>query len=182
MAGHWIDSSHLGGGADATALSATRFDHPNFSPEKSFASPSKGKNDLLGQIRGMGRGGVPATPRAPLANLRQAPSKKEFTPLLKSATRNRMFAQENALGGGGLETPAALRPGFKLDGTPLPEASVMFEAMGSSEIASLSAATPGPPVESSSAMSTPLALPGKRGEAPLDGGNVLTLKEQEAVR
>jgi len=35
------------------------------------------------------------------------------------------------------------------------------------------------PGQSSSAMSTPLALPRKDGA--LDGGNVLTLREQEAV-
>ena len=168
----------------------------DFSIEPTFHSPSKGgSHDLLDQIRG-NRPQPLRTPSArhALAALRQPAAKNEFTPLLKSAARNRarqhIGVQENGYAtnqpkfnaNGKLMTPAALKPGYKFDNSPaLPEASV-YDAMNSSSMGDSGVdATPVPPVVSSSTMSTPLALPRRDGEGALDGGNMLTLREQEAV-
>jgi hypothetical protein len=75
---------------------------------------------------------VMATPRNPLATLRNPNAKSEFTPMLKSATANRT-RQVNGLLKGGIATPAAMKPGFELNATPLPEPSV-FDATNSSTL------------------------------------------------
>ena len=79
-----------------------------------------------------------------------------------------------------LTTPAALKPGFNMSNTPLPEAS-SYDLQSSSFADSVDGRTPVPD-PSSSAMSTPMALP-RRAEGEMDtgNGNVLTLREQEAV-
>jgi hypothetical protein len=155
---------------------------PSNSVEPSFVSPSKGgRDDLLSKMRGQRH--PMATPRNPLAQLRQPYAKQEFTPLLKSATKKKLLAQdredEYRYLQGRLVTPAALKPGYKFDNSPgLPEASVVDETTASSDPnRSMSV----PPVASSSAISTPLALPRKGEERVLENGNVLTLREQEAV-
>ena len=92
-----------------------------------------------------------------------------------------LFGNGTGSGRGGLKTPAALKPGYKFDNSPaLPEASSLYEGVDSSEVTGHG--TPVASVASSSAVSTPLAILPKRGaDGPLDGGNMLTLREQEAV-
>jgi hypothetical protein len=166
----------------------TRFSHTatqadlDLSEEESFRAPpgADGLFDKFKQLNGARQPSF-STPRAALARKRNPNAKNEFTPMLKSATANRT-RQVNGLLKGGLETPAALKPGFDLGGTPLPEASIT-DAMNSSSISEsgVDGRTPGPDALSSSDLSTPMALP-KRGQEALDGnGNVLTLREQEAV-
>lgn len=155
------------------AADMTRFTQPDidFSKEESFQAPA-GRDTLFNQMSGA------RTPRAPLAQLRNHNAKNEFTPMLKSATANRT-RQVNNLLNGKLTTPAALKPGFDLGGSPLPDATAL-ESSSFSET-SINGRTPIPQA-SSSAMSTPMALP-RRAEGELDtgNGNVLTLREQEAV-
>lgn len=175
----YIESSPPGQDTYISRLSNA--DNFGFSPEKSFVSPSKGgRDDLRQQLRG-GRGiPVLATPRQPLANLRQQPTRAEFTPLLKSAARNRVL-QSNGRVDGNLATPLGLKAGYNPNaGTPLPEASSMLDA--SSSVVDNSG-TPQPPVqESSMTMSTPIPQMPKRGDMGMEAnGNVLTLREQEAV-
>lgn len=152
----------------------TRFttnDH-SFSREESFQAPA-GRDNLFKLMSGA------RTPRNPLATMRNANARNEFTPMLKSATANRT-RQVNGLMDGKLTTPAAMKPGFVMSTTPLPEAST-FDVDSSSFGESTHARTPVPD-PSSSAMSTPMALP-RRAEGELDtgNGNVMTLREQEAV-
>ncbi|KIV99886.1 uncharacterized protein PV09_08550 [Verruconis gallopava] len=158
------------------AVDRTRFTMLDLSEMPSFQAPA-GKDDLLKAVRSSqntSRHAI-ATPsaRVPLAGRsRNAQAKNEFTPLLHSATKNRMAMRgmnekENA----GLATPAALRPGFQLSSPNMPEASTL----GDSSV--MSDHTPVPEVNSSSfENSTPMALP----KGQLDSGNVLTLREQEA--
>lgn len=152
----------------------TRFtsnDH-SFSREESFQAPA-GRDNLFKQMSGV------RTPRNPLAAVRNPNAKNEFTPMLKSATANRT-RQVNGLLNGKITTPAAMKPGFTMSNTPLPEAS-SFDLQSSSFSQSIDGRTPVPD-PSSSAMSTPMALP-RRAEGEMDNGNgnVLTLREQEAV-
>jgi len=119
------------------------------------------------------------TPRNPLATLRN-PAANEFTPMLKSATANRT-RQVNGLLKGGLTTPAAMKPGFEIGGTPLPEISTTNALSSSFSESGMGSQTPMPHADSSE-MSTPMAFP-RRAEGELDkgNGNVMTLREQEAV-
>jgi len=173
------DRTHLG---DFTHAGITEL-----SFEPSFASPSK-RDDILKIARGGRVGAVLSTPSArnPLAQLRNPNAKNEFTPLLKSATRHRAQQQYTSgangntpgLFDGRLRTPAVLKAGYKWDSPGLPEPSEMVNSSSMIDGDNLEN-TPIPPEQSSSTMSTPLALPRKDGA--LDGGNVLTLREQEAV-
>lgn len=157
-----------------------------FSPEKTFVSPSKGQPDLLAQIRG---GHVPAltTPSArhQLANNARRPNARaEFTPLLKSAARNRMQRALDEPGyypNGKLKTPRGLRGGKGASSPALPEPSLMYAEDVESSAYGEGEGTPMPPAISSSAVSTPMALPRGDGGFGAEGGNVLTLREQEAV-
>lgn len=144
----------------------------SFSMEESFVPPA-GRDELFKKMSGA------RTPRNPLATMRSANARNEFTPMLKSATTNRT-RQVNGLINGKITTPAALKPGFTMSNSPLPEAST-YDVQSSSFAESVDGRTPVPDV-SSSAMSTPMALP-RRAEGELDNGNgnVLTLREQEAV-
>jgi hypothetical protein len=144
----------------------------DFSREESFHAPA-GRDNLFKQMGGA------RTPRNPLATMRNANARNEFTPMMKSATANRT-RQVNGLLNGKITTPAALKPGFSMSNTPLPEAST-FDVQSSSFADSVDGRTHVPDI-SSSAMSTPMALP-RRGEGEMDNGNgnVLTLREQEAV-
>jgi hypothetical protein len=153
---------------DATRLGQTSV---SFSMEDSFQAPA-GRDNLFTQMGGA------RTPRNPLATLRNANARNEFTPMLKSAQANR--TRLNALANGNLTTPAALKPGFKMGNTPLPEASIA-DIQSSSFAESVDGRTPIPDT-SSSAMSTPMAPPRRaEGELGNGNGNVLTLREQEAV-
>lgn len=180
------------GEGDQTRLSADDLD---MSIEPSFHSPSKHGDDLVRQMRGQRTPRGLKTPSAGARNPLVAshsrrqqpqPGKQEFTPLLKSAMKNRISnAYDRELGGGNggpvfkgpIQTPAALKPGYKFDNSPLPEGSSMYD--GSSVTETTELADPAPPLASSSIMSTPMALP-RSGE--MDRGNMLTLREQEAVR
>lgn len=151
----------------------TRMDGVSFSMEESFQAPA-GRDELFKRMSGA------RTPRNPLATLRNTNARTEFTPMLKSATANRT-RQANGLLNGKITTPAALKPGFNMSNTPLPEASTI-DVQSSSFAESVDGRTPIPADVSSSVMSTPIAFP-RRAEGELDNGNgnVLTLREQEAV-
>jgi hypothetical protein len=118
--------------------------------------------------------------RAPLARRRNLNAKPEFTPLLKSAAKNRMFRDRDAKENPDMETPAAskLRRSVLASSPAFPDNSVMVDS-------SISGMDHTPVIhESSSSMSTPIPAMPRRGELDLGNGdgNVLTLKEQEAVR
>ena len=154
----------------------------DFSEMPSFLPPD-GNDDLVKAVRGRASRYVPLrTPsaRAPLVGRPNPPAKQEFTPLLKSATRNQMLQQDRDRNTkeNGLTTPAALKPDFRLSSPMLPEHSILGESVSMSVDQ-----TPIPLAESSSSMSTPLPALPKRGEMGLgaNNGNLLTLKEQEAV-
>jgi hypothetical protein len=189
--------------ADRTNLSAANLSFSEMAP---FQSPSKDSaNDLVHNLRSRTVGSnVLKTPRArsALSHLRNGGAKNEFTPLLKSAAANRFKAsirkpsdydeeKENtqddlinsmmAAGPGEApRTPAYLRPGYAEAQTPgLPMGSSMLR----DEDTRSSSGTPAPQVGgSSSLMSTPMpVLPPRGEEGRGDQGNVLTLREQEAV-
>ena len=166
---HFVDTPRT------DAVDRTRFTIPDLSELPSFQAPA-GKDDLMKAVRNQGnRQHVFATPsaRAPLASRhRQMPNKNEFTPLLKSATKNRMMLGREEKENGVMATPAALKPGFQLSSPNVPEASSIDNS------SMISDRTPVADVNSSSfENSTPMALP----KGQLDNGNVLTLREQEAV-
>lgn len=178
----------------------TRFTAANlsFSMEQPFISPSKDPaNDLFRQMRNRKGSNAMKTPRARglVGDRRIVSAANEFTPLLKSAAHNRFRTsaksedKENEdllnsiLTGRAPATPAYLKPGYREGDTPgLPTYSSMIDAdhTGSSQ----GEGTPVPPnVASSSIMSTPLPVLPHRGQSGvLDQGNMLTLREQEAVR
>lgn len=155
---------------DATRLSYN--EGLSFSREESFQAPPD-RDNLFKQMGGA------RTPRNSLATRRAANAKAEFTPMLRSATTNRT-RQVNGLLDGKLATPAAMKPGFVMSNSPLPEAST-FDAQSSSFSESMDDRTPMPDVNSST-MSASMAMP-RRAEGEMDSGNgnVLTLREQEAV-
>ena len=161
---------------DATYLSR----RPDFdmTQEPSFVSPPKDSNNLLSQLRNGRSGGVNLrTPRgrAPFGERPNLPASiggAEFTPMLKSATRNsaRRRGKENP----GIPATPAL-DALEADLTPVPGADAsMF---------SRSYADPTLPVVDSSAASTPMAIPQRRnaGKGPLQDGHQLSLREQENV-
>jgi hypothetical protein len=158
------------------AVDRTRFTIPDLSEYPSFVAPA-GKDNLLNAVKNPQARNTFATPsaRAPLASRsRNAQARNEFTPLLHSATKNRMAMRgRDGKENGGLATPAALKAGFQLDSPGVPDASSMDNS------SMISDRTPMPEVNSSSfENSTPMAMP----KGQLDSGNVLTLREQEAVR
>lgn len=159
----------------------------DISQEQSFQSPSKDNNNLVQQLQNGRRGATSLkTPRSRVAlserrNLPAGLGGGEFTPLLKSATRNSALriGKENIP-----QTPAFLRPGgldnIQEDVTPLPMNS---SAYADSRNGSYMAGTPLPQMDSSTADSTPMALLPRRNEGPgvLQDGNQLSLREQENV-
>jgi chromosome segregation ATPase len=170
---------------DATYLSNQQLDF-DISQEQSFQSPSKDNNNLVQQLQN-GRRGAIKTPRSRVAlgdrrNLPTGLGGGEFTPLLKSATRNSALrnGKENAL-----QTPAFLRPGgldnIPEDFSPLPQMG--SSVYGDSRNGSYMAGTSMPQIDSSSTASTPMALLPRRNEGPgvLQDGNQLSLREQENV-
>ncbi len=161
------------------------------SPEKSFASPSKGRGLIQG-IRN-GRGLSLKTPRAgardPLRLLPNGAGKKgEFTPLMMSVTKKNHMRRASGRKAGG-QTPSYIRDNSILNGpTPgLPrmgDDSRIYEERTSSSAGDAAVETPmAQVVTSSSAQSTPLAqLPGRGGGGGVVGdGNMMTLREQENV-
>ncbi|KAJ4414789.1 hypothetical protein N0V82_007704 [Gnomoniopsis sp. IMI 355080] len=152
--------------------------------EPSFQSPSKEPNVFQSQRNGAARPSL----RTPRGNKNRAPFNDrinipnglgggEFTPLLKSATRNsarRRSGKEN-----GLVTPALGK--IDEDMTPLhPGESSMYR---SSREPSFLDRTPLPDADSDSTATTPLIM--RRGKAgtggPLHDGQQLSLREQENV-
>ncbi|KAF7505510.1 hypothetical protein GJ744_000672 [Endocarpon pusillum] len=176
------DNSYLTNGLDGL---------DDLSPEKSFASPSKGR-DLIQGIRN-GRGLSLKTPRAgardPLRLLPNGAGKKsEFTPLMMSVTKKNHMRRAS-----GRKT-GAQTPSFMMDNSinngPTPglprmgDESCIYEERTSSSAGDAANETPLPQaVASSSAQSTPLAqLPGRNGGGGVVGdGNMMTLREQENV-
>ncbi|KAI9147851.1 hypothetical protein HJFPF1_12885 [Paramyrothecium foliicola] len=166
---------------DATYLSQQP-DFADISQEASFQSPNKDDN-LLQQLRNGRSNGVNLrTPRqrGPLADRRNLPVSiggGEFTPLLKSATRNsvRRRGKEN---GADLSTTPGLGRIEESDLTPRADMSTFTASRNQSYVdATL------PQVDVSSTTSTPLAIPKRRGgdKGPLQDGNQLSLREQENV-
>lgn len=166
---------------DATYLSrAPDFD---ITQEPSFQSPSKEPN-VFQTLRNGGARPSLRTPRgqrsrAPFGDKMNLPGGiggAEFTPLLKSATRNstrRRGGKEN-----GLVTPALGK--IHEDMTPLQAGE---SSMYRSRDASTLDRTPLPDVDSDSTAETPLIM--KRGAGrkggPLNDGQQLSLREQENV-
>ncbi|KAL3952285.1 hypothetical protein ACCO45_014002 [Purpureocillium lilacinum] len=168
---------------DATYLSRAP-DFADISQEASFQSPGKDGN-LLQQLRNGRSNGVNLrTPRqrGPLADRRNLPASvggAEFTPLLKSATRNstRRHGKEN---GALVPNTPALDRIDEDDMTPVPrmDTSVYLSSRNQSYLDNTL-----PQVDSSSVASTPMALQPRRGgdKGPLQDGNQLSLREQENV-
>ncbi|PHH75870.1 hypothetical protein CDD80_2006 [Ophiocordyceps camponoti-rufipedis] len=170
--------------ADVTFLSRPP-DLADVSQEATFQSPARDGNNLLHQM-GAGRRGIDfRTPRKqraqPLADRRNLPLSvggAEFTPLLKSATRNsaRRLGKENAVVTVG--SPALERID-EVEVTPIPRGDTsVYRSQSFIDNAAL------PQVDSSSVASTPLAMPSRRSgkdRGPLQDGNQLSLREQENV-
>ena len=168
---HFIDTPRTERG-DQTRMSQTGIE---FTELESFHAPA-GRDNLFSKPTN----GTRTPARNPLAALRNPTAKPEFTPMMKSATTNRT-RQVNGLLKGGIATPAALKKGFELSATPLPEASTM-NVMSSSFVSEsgIGSQTPVPQQQDSSDISTPMALR-RRPEGEFDDGKGLTLREQEAV-
>ncbi|KND93103.1 Spindle pole body protein pcp1 [Tolypocladium ophioglossoides CBS 100239] len=170
---------------DATYLGRAP-DFADISQEASFQSPGKDDN-LLQQLRNGRSSGVNLrTPRprerGPLADRRNLPPSvggAEFTPLLKSATRNsaRRHGKEN---GAAVPTTPGLDRIDEDDMTPIPRMDTSMY-LGSRNQSYLDNTLP--QVDSSSVASTPMALQLRRGgdKGPLQDGNQLSLREQENV-
>lgn len=172
---------------DATYLTNQQIDF-DISQEQSFHSPSKDNNNLITQLQN-GRRGAIKTPRSRVAltdrrNLPTGLGGGEFTPLLKSATRNSALriGKENVP-----QTPAFLKPRGGLgnipeDYSPLPNMGSSIYGQDSRNGSYLSG-TPMPQMDSSSTASTPMALRPRRNDGPgvLQDGNQLSLREQENV-
>ncbi|KKY30437.1 putative tropomyosin-1 alpha chain [Diaporthe ampelina] len=166
---------------DATYLSrAPDFD---ITQEPSFQSPSKEPNVFQSLRNGTGRSGL-RTPRgtksrAPFSDRMNLPGGiggAEFTPLLKSATRNsarRRSGKEN-----GLTTPALGK--ISEDMTPV---QVGESSMYRSRDQSYVDRTPLPEADSDSTASTPMIMRRGKGRdgGPLQDGQQLSLREQENV-
>ncbi|KAJ5095603.1 hypothetical protein NUU61_004959 [Penicillium alfredii] len=165
------------------------------SVENSFHTPSK-DNDVIkgfddGRKRASGSfklgtpraASGPKSTRSALRHLPAAgPAKGEFTPMMKSATKNNYLKNMSAARGtSDPKTPGYLREGHRSSahtpGLPAMDMSDIYEADATAD-----QATPVPQVASSSAQSTPLpALPGRDGGILGDGQNIMTLKEQERI-
>ncbi|KAJ5156035.1 hypothetical protein N7492_008838 [Penicillium capsulatum] len=165
------------------------------SVENSFHTPSK-DNDVLkgfdeGRRRASGNmklgtpraGTGPKSTRSALRHLPAAgPAKGEFTPLMKSATKNNFMKNVSTTRGtDGPRTPGYMRDGNRANGNtpglPPMDMSGIYD-----EDATADQATPIPQVASSSVQSTPLpGLLGRGGRGVLGDGQNMTLKEQERI-
>jgi hypothetical protein len=185
----YIDTPQTAAGNSYLTNGLGRLD--DLSPEKSFASPSRGR-DLIQGIRN-GRGLSLKTPRAgardPLRLLPNGAGQKgEFTPLMMSVTKKNHMRRTSGRKLGA-QTPSFMKENSILNGpTPaLPRGgdnSRIYDEKTSSSAGDAANETPMPQaVSSSSAQSTPLAqLPGRDGIGGVVGeGNMMTLREQESV-
>ena len=156
-------------------------DAHNFPIDNSFVSPLKRKDDLILQMRNH-HGLSLRTPRArqPLTDSRNIPqAQAEFTPLLKSAVRANRLRKDKVIN----QTPS-----FAHSDTESPLSRMINSSKYDSDYqnsfareASDSASVP--QIPSSSAQSTPLAMPSKDSNGVLlEQGNKFTLKEQENVQ
>ncbi|CEJ92010.1 hypothetical protein VHEMI07692 [[Torrubiella] hemipterigena] len=165
---------------DATYLDRAP-DFGDISQELSFQSPSKDGN-VLDQLRD-GRGGQIRTPRRnPLTDRQNLPPSiggAEFTPMLKSATRNSVRRRGKENGNNIFNTPGLDR----IDENDITALPTIDNSMFSSSRQSYMDHTSLPVADSSSVASTPLALPRRNGadQGPLQDGNQLSLREQENV-
>ncbi|OAA81853.1 Spindle associated [Akanthomyces lecanii RCEF 1005] len=170
---------------DATYLSRGP-DFADISQEASFHSPEKGSGNIMQQLRNgrsNGNGINIRTPRRdPLADRNNLPPSiggAEFTPLLKSATRNSVRRQGGKENGAMSLTPNLSRIDEN-DLTPVPrmDASMYSSSRNQSFLDHTI-----PQIDSSSVTSTPLAIATRRGgdKGPLQDGNQLSLREQENV-
>lgn len=162
------------------------------SVENSFHTPSK-DNDVIkgfnnGRRRvsdsnklGTPRANNPKSTRSALRHLPAAGAAKgEFTPLMKSATKNNYLKNiSTTRGADGPKTPGYMRETSRLAHTPgLPPidmSDIYEEDMTADE------PTPLPQAASSSVQSTPLPGLGRGGGGVLGDGQNMTLKEQERV-
>ncbi|EAS36536.3 spindle-pole body protein [Coccidioides immitis RS] len=166
--------------------------------ENSFHSPSEDR-DLLKSgenkrsrksddfsLRTPRAGPAPRSAKGGMQSRRNLPTaaipRGEFTPLMKSVTKNNFLRNT---GKGGPETPAFLRNDYRDPNTPgLPriEASEIYEDRSMNSI-NENDATPIPEVASSSPQSTPLpVLPSRNGGGGVLGDdNMMTLREQESA-
>ncbi|KAJ6783997.1 hypothetical protein PWT90_06908 [Aphanocladium album] len=170
---------------DATYLSRAP-DFADISQEASFHSPEKESGNILQQLRNgrsNGNGVSIRTPRRdPLTDRNNLPPSiggAEFTPLLKSATRNSVRRRGGKENGGMSLTPNLSRIDEN-DLTPIPrmDASMYSSSRNQSYLDHTI-----PQIDSSSVTSTPLAIATRRGgdKGPLQDGNQLSLREQENV-
>jgi hypothetical protein len=152
--------------------------------ENSFQTPSKDNDVLKGfDKRVTPRAGAAAkSTRGALRHLpAAAPEKGEFTPLMKSATKNNYMRNMSAARGDGPKTPGYQRETYRSNAQtprlPAMDMSDIYE-----EDRTMEEATPIPHAASSSANSTPLPrASGRDGGLLGDGHNNLSLKDQAEV-
>ncbi|RAK99875.1 putative spindle-pole body protein (Pcp1) [Aspergillus ibericus CBS 121593] len=198
MAYPYIDTPRTEIDGNATYLTGYRsVGRPNLtaldSVENSFATPSKDDDVLKGFGEGRRRtsgsfkintpraGSGPKSTRSALNSRHQLPTaalaKGEFTPLMRSATKNNFL--KNMSTTRGPKTPGHIGRSYLSNGnTPGLPAMEMTDI--DEEDATDDQPTPVPQVASSSVQSTP--LPGlSRSGGVLNEGNNMTLKEQEKM-
>lgn len=173
------------------------------SVEDSFQSPSNDhdlvKNPENSRSRGISDPNM-RTPRAkPRTSVKSrrdsrglpstAASNGEFTPLLKSVTKNNVMRNKRGSEDGNIpDTPAFLADGYRSNGNtpglPKMDMTEVYDEGTYSAVAD-EEATPVPRLASSSVQGTPLAaMSGRDGEGPIlgEGQNMMSLKEQGNVR
>ncbi|KIV96135.1 hypothetical protein PV10_00039 [Exophiala mesophila] len=172
MAGY-IDTPKL---SEASRLS-NLLDLEGLSPEKSFAVPSQPR-DLISQMRSAKMHGIDLkTPRTGTRDpLRLLPNgnhpKSEFSPFMKSATKNNMSRRLSSKKPVSAYTPS------------LPRLVDMSQLEGENTSSSAGRVIDDTPIpqQASSAHSTPLAqLPARDKGGLLNDGNLMTLREQENI-
>lgn len=156
--------------ASPSASSASRVDGtitgPDISMEASFHSPGIKGRDLISQMRDGRHQPLFRTPFAERKPARQ----NEFTPLLRSTTRNFSHQAQSHM------TPSQSRPSHIVS-TPIPESR---EPTGS--IADIDRTPRAPDPNNSSLLSLRNSMSRNRGNGGVLGnGNTLSLKEQESV-
>ncbi|KIX00772.1 uncharacterized protein Z518_09837 [Rhinocladiella mackenziei CBS 650.93] len=154
------------------------------SPEKSFLPPSQ-KNDIVGQMKshGMNLKSPRSGSRDPLRLLPNGNrGRPEFTPFMKSATKNNIARRLSGKKVSASGTPAYLRDGYDPKLPRLSDLSQVETENTSSSAGNANDYTPIPQQVSSSALGTPLVqLPGRDAAGLVSDGNMMTLREQENI-
>ncbi|THC98584.1 hypothetical protein EYZ11_001936 [Aspergillus tanneri] len=202
MALPYIDTPRTEVDGNATYLtngfrSVGRHNISALSVENSFHTPSKDEDILKGIGEGRKRssgafklstpraGSGPKSTKSALNNRQHlptvAPTDGEFTPLMKSATRNNFLRNMSTTRGASApKTPSYLRQSYRSSantpGLPANEMTYIDEEDEMDD-----QPTPLPQVASSSAQSTPLPGLSKNGSGLLNDGQNMTLKEQEKI-